>query len=128
MSSTTTCNNTEPAVNWKCIVITMILAGGYWFLPRNKWILLAIVYFTYLAIAWYDYYYKCQRNMGPTYLAFFYKTFKPQESEQIVAYNNWCPDLKRQVLIVDLIILGILIAFLPRFLKWQPMKTSPFSS
>ena len=64
--------NIEPVVNWKCIIFTMILAIGYWFLPKkNKWILLGLLYFPYLVLAWYDHYYKCERNMGPTYLAFF---------------------------------------------------------
>lgn len=111
----------EPAVNWKCIFFTLILASGYWFLPkRNKWILLALLYFPYLALAWYDYYYVCERNMGPTYLSLFYWWGKPQESEQIKQYKNWDPKIKNKVFIVDIVILIGLLILLPFFLKWNP--------
>ena len=111
----------EPTLNLKCIVFTLVLVLGYWFLPkRNKWVLIALLYLPYLAMAWYDYFYACERNLGPTYLALFYAWNKPPESKQIYDYNNWDPKIKKRVLIIDLIILGILILLLPAFLKWDP--------
>lgn len=111
----------EPAVNWKCIVFTLVLAGGYWFLPhRNKWVLLALLYFPYLVLAWYDYLYQCKRNMGPTYLSVFYWWAKPQDSKQIQEYKKWDPEIKRKVLLVDYILLFIVIMLIPAFLKWKP--------
>lgn len=111
----------EPTWNVKCIVLTTLLASGYWYLPpRNKWVLIAILFFTYLALAWYDHLYECQRSMGPTYLSLFYVWFKPQSSKQIQEFNNWDPDIKRRVLTVDAIILAFLITLIPSFLRWEP--------
>lgn len=116
-----TCVDVAPAVNLKCIVFTAILAGGYWFLPpRNKWVLLALLYFPYAAMAWYDYWYACQRNLGPTYLALFYWWAKPGDSEQITAYKNWCPEWKRRVFAVDIALLVIILLLAYPFWKWQP--------
>ena len=109
------------AVNLKCIVLTLMLAAGYWFLPqRNKWILLALLYVPYLALAWYDWMYDCGRNMGPTYLAFFYWPFKPPGSRQIQEYKAWSPETYRKVLAVDLVVLLGLIMAAPAFLRWRP--------
>lgn len=111
----------QPTWNLKCIVLTLLLAGGYWYLPkRNKWILLALLFFPYLALAWYDYWYACERNMGPTYLSLFYKWFKPQDSDQIRAYENWDPEIKRKVWAVDLVLAVVLIALAPWFWHWKP--------
>lgn len=110
-----------PSVNMKCIVFTLILSLGYWYLPsKNKWILLILLYFPYLILAWYDHIYQCKRNMGPTYLTLFYEWAKPKTSKQIILYKNWHPKYKRQVLIIDLIILIGIIIMIPYFLKWQP--------
>lgn len=115
------CVDEAPSANIKCIVFSLVLAGGYWFLPpKNKWVLLALLYFPYLILAWYDYYYACKRNLGPTYLALFYKDLKPKESEQIKTYENWCPKWKQRVLIIDIILLVILLALAVPFWKWNP--------
>ena len=117
------CYNGQVATNTRCIVITFILALGYWFLPHhNKWVLLAILYFTYLAIAWYDHWYQCQRNLGPTYLAHFYAPLKPQDSDQIQKYKNMCPAISKKIWIIDGIVFGVLLVLLPFFLKWNPSK------
>ena len=98
--------NIEPTANWKCIIFTLSLALGYWFLPKNnKYILVTLLYFPYIILAWYDYIYVCKRNMGPTYLSMFYWWAKPPGSEQVKAYHNWNPKIKRKVFIVDIIIL-----------------------
>lgn len=115
------CFNQQPVVNWKCIYFTLALAGGYWFLPpRNKWVLLALLYFPYLVLAWYDHWYQCKRNMGPTYLSAYYWWAKPQDSEQIKQYKNWCPEIKSKVLKVDIVIGIILLAIMPYFYYWKP--------
>lgn len=113
--------NSAPVVNWKCIVFTMVLVLGYWFAPpKNKYILGALLYFPYIIMAWYDYYYICERNLGPTYLALFYWWAKPPSSRQVQDYNNWDPAIKRKVLIIDLLLLGGILAFVPLFLRWSP--------
>ena len=119
-------DNTPPAANVKCIVFTILLASGYWFLPsRNKWVLVALAYFPYLALAWYDWLYKCQHNFGPTYLAHFYSWAKPQNSRQIKIYNNWNPQIKQRVAFVDIFVALCLLALLPVFLSWKPQKMTP---
>ena len=107
-----------PAVNLKCIVFTIVLAAGYWFLPhRNKYVLLALFYFPYLALAWYDWYADCDRNLGPTYLANFYWWAKPPESRQVVAYKNWSPRIKAKIALVDLIVILVAVSMTPWFLR-----------
>ena len=107
--------------NMKCIIISLGLALGYWFAPpKNKWILLGIIYFTYLAIAWYDRY-LCSEPFGPTYLKWYYNWAKPKDSFQSEAYANLCPDIERHILIVDVVILVILVILAPRFLRWNPI-------
>lgn len=97
----------EPSLNLKCIVFSVILALFYWFAPKkNKWILLATLYFPYLIMAYYDHYYDCRRfPLRPTYLSLFYAPFKPKDSQQIKEFNNWCSKIKIRVLIVDIIVL-----------------------
>ena len=113
--------NKEPVVNWKCVVFTIMLAVGYWFFPkRNKWVLLALLYFPYLALAWYDHWYLCKRNMGPTYLSLFYWWGKPHNSTQIKQYKNWNPAIKNKVFMVDMILLFIGSMLFPFFLRWKP--------
>ena len=105
----------------KIVAFTAFLMVGYWYLPHhNKWVLLALLYFPYLVLAWYDYYFVCERNMGPTYLSLFYWWAKPKESQQIKDYNNWDPVIKRKVLMVDMFILVVAVLCVPSFLKWKP--------
>lgn len=114
---------TQPALNLKCIVFTALLASGYWFLPsRNKYVLLALAYFPYLALAWYDWIYACKHNFGPTYLAHFYSWAKPQNSRQIKIYKNWAPSIKRKVVAIDTLIAVGLLVTLPLFINWKPKK------
>ena len=111
----------EPTWNVKCIVFTLALAIGYWFAPpRNKWVLVFLLWFPYLVLAWYDYWYACKKNMGPTYLSLFYAWFKPEGSQQIRDFRRWDPAIKRRVLIVDGIILLAVLSMVPWFLRWNP--------
>lgn len=102
--------------NTKCVVISFLLAAGYWFAPpKNKLVLVAILYFTYLAIAWYDYLYDCKRNFGPTYLRHFYEIFKPPQSRQVKLYKRLCPDIARQIFIVDIVVFAIVMVAFYKF-------------
>lgn len=115
----------QPALNLKCIVFTFLLVLGYWFLPRrNKWVLLALLYFPYLALAWYDWHEDCKRNMGPTYLANWYWWAKPPESRQVVAYHNWSPKMKAKIATVDVAVLLVGLALAPWFLRWKPLMST----
>lgn len=106
--------------NIKCILISIGLALGYWFAPpKNKWVLLGILFFTYLAIAWYDEY-LCSKPLGPTYLKWYYDWGKPPKSFQSKAYDNLCPELERNILTVDIMVLIIILLLTPAFLRWDP--------
>lgn len=113
----------EPTWNVKCILLTAFLALGYWYAPqRNKWILLALLFFPYLALAWYDFLYSCEENLGPTYLSLFYAWFKPRRSQQIQDFQRWDPEIKRRVLVVDGVLLVVVLSLVPWFLTWNPTK------
>lgn len=115
-----------PTFNAKCIALTIASAALYWYLPpKNKWILLFIASSVYLAIAWYDHVFACQRHMGPTYLSLFYIWFKPQSSVQLRDFRAWDPAIRNRVLAVDLLILLAAIGLAPRFLRWQPNPPPP---
>ena len=68
--------------NIKCIIFSLALAGGYWYLPpKNFWVLFFLLWFPYIALAWYDYSYNCRDKLGPTVVPFgryFWLPFKPQ--------------------------------------------------
>jgi len=89
------------ALNIKCIIFTAILAGGYWYLPyKNLWVLSFLIWFPYIALAWYDYSYDCKDKLKPTLVPFgryIWLPFKPPgykeefnklPQEQIQAMNN----------------------------------------
>lgn len=64
--------------NVKCIVFTIVAAGGYWYAPpRNKWVLFALLWLPYVAMAWYDYMYDCKDKMQPTLFPFGRYVFLP---------------------------------------------------
>jgi hypothetical protein len=82
--------------------------------PRNKIILLAVMYFPYLIMAIYDYHINCTRNkLGPTFLALFYSWAKPAYSTQIEIYKNWHPHWKDMIAKFDTTVLIIMIILLP---------------
>lgn len=58
-------------LNIKCIIFTAFLAGGYWYLPpKNLYVLIFLLWFPYIALAWYDYMYKCSPAISPTLVPF----------------------------------------------------------
>jgi hypothetical protein len=68
--------------NIKCVIFSLAIAGGYWYLPpKNFWVLFFLIWFPYIALAWYDYSYNCRDKLGPTVVPFgryFWLPFKPQ--------------------------------------------------
>lgn len=115
---------TPPAANVKCIIFTLLLACGYWYLPqKNKWVLLGLLYVPYLVMAWYDHHYDCRkRRFGPTFLMHFYDWAKPQSSYQVETYKNWHPKWLRLVATIDLVVALVALMILPSFLKWNPKQ------
>ena len=112
-----------PSWNAKCILFTMVLALGYWFAPpRNKWVLLALLYVPYAAMAWYDDYYDCERDrFKPTFLSLFYGWLKPEDyRRKLRAFKAASPGWYRAIWAVDLALLAMMIALAPAFLKWKP--------
>lgn len=77
------------AYNVKCIVGTLVIAAGYWFLPpKNLWVLLLLLWLPYVAMAWYDYAYDCKDKMQPTlfpYGRYVFLPFKPPEYQAAFA-------------------------------------------
>lgn len=67
--------------NIKCVLFTAVIAGGYWYLPHHSlFVLLFLLWFPYIAMAWYDYAYQCEPHLGPTLIPFgqyFWLPFKP---------------------------------------------------
>ena len=72
--------------NIKCIIFTIIIAGGYWYLPvKNIYILFFLLWFPYIIIAWYDYSYNCENKMKYTLFPFgkyIFLPFKPKEYQK----------------------------------------------
>ena len=69
--------------NIKCVIFSAMLAGGYWVLPpKNLFVLFFLLWFPYLAMAWYDYMYECRNKLGPTIVPFgrfMWLPFKPPQ-------------------------------------------------
>ena len=69
--------------NIKCVIFSAMLAGGYWFLPhKNPFVLFFLLWFPYIAMAWYDYMYECRNKLGPTIVPFgrfMWLPFKPPQ-------------------------------------------------
>ena len=64
--------------NWKCVVFTALMAGGYWFLPsKNRVILVLLLIVPYIGMAWYDEMYRCQVKLKPTLIPFGRTLFLP---------------------------------------------------
>jgi hypothetical protein len=103
------------ALNIKCVIFSLLIAGGYWYLPpKNTAVLVALLYFPYLALAWYDYVYKCEYKLQPTIFPFgrwLYLPFKPKEYQE--AYENLAPEAKDSIAKWDrffgLVLLGVVI-------------------
>lgn len=65
--------------NLKCIVISLLLAFGYWVTPKqNLIVLVLILIITYIAISWYDYLYDCTPMLAGSGGFSYQSIFKPQ--------------------------------------------------
>ena len=106
--------------NWKCVVFTLAVAGGYWFLPhRRYWVLFVLLIVPYVAMAWYDYAYKCTPQLRPTLFPYgrtIFLPLKPPEYQQ--AFSTMPPEaidamdrLDHNVTWILLVCLGVFIAY-----------------
>jgi hypothetical protein len=111
-------DNQPFALNIKCIIFSLLLAAGYWFLPqKNLIVIVALLYFPYLALSWYDYYYDCRKGqLQPTVFPFgeyVYLPFKPPDYQQ--RYNELSQERKDTIKnygrFIAAIILGIVGLF-----------------
>ena len=82
--------------NIKCIIFSLVLAAGYWYLPPKKlWILVFLLWFPYIVLAWYDWSYGCQSKIGPSPVPFgryIWVPFKPKGYQEEV--KNLSPEQK----------------------------------
>jgi hypothetical protein len=107
-------------LNIKCIIFTAMLAGSYWYLPpKNKWILLLLLWLPYIMLAYYDYAYDCQTNkLEPTAIPFgrvLWLPFKPQGYKD--KYNNLSEETKSSYDKVDHIALWTLLVIAGFYIK-----------
>jgi len=107
--------------NIKCIIFTLLIALGYWFLPqRNIYVLIFLLWIPYISLAWYDYSYDCQDKMLPTIIPFgryLFLPFKPQgykdeykklSTEQITMMNSLDHLVGWTILIIFIIVFTLL--------------------
>jgi hypothetical protein len=109
--------------NIKCVIFTALLAGGYWFLPhKNAWVLFFLLWFPYIAMAWYDYMYDCRTKLGPTIVPFgryIWLPFKPPSyqdqfnkmSESQIQAMNRVDHLVGWTIVVGLVVLLFRLKF-----------------
>lgn len=103
------------SLNPKCIIFSLLLAGGYWYLPqKNIAVLVALLYFPYLAMAWYDYIYDCKNRLQPTIFPFgrwLYLPFKPPDYKE--RFENLSSESKQTIAKWDrfflLLIIGVIL-------------------
>jgi hypothetical protein len=78
--------------NIKCIIFTLVIALGYWYLPtKNIIVFIFLLWLPYIALAWYDYSYKCDFKMMPTILPFARYIFLPFKPPGYKAEFNKLP-------------------------------------
>lgn len=105
-------------LNPKCLAFSAFVLGVYW-MPHPKAfahrVLMAFILATaaYILMAWYDYWYDCTDRLGPTFLGWLSKPFKPQEYSE--KYKTLPIKYQKIVRTVDIVLLiGILfLAFSP---------------
>uniref|UniRef100_A0A6C0H7P6 Uncharacterized protein n=1 Tax=viral metagenome TaxID=1070528 RepID=A0A6C0H7P6_9ZZZZ len=108
--------------NIKCIIFTLFLSGGYWYLPKkNIFILFFLLWFPYILLAWYDYFYNCQDKMMPTLIPFgryIFLPFKPPDYQN--EYNKLPDNAIKSMDLIDHITLWtlfiIIIFFILKFI------------
>jgi hypothetical protein len=101
--------------NLKCVVFTALLAGGYWYLPPKNFVVLALLlWLPYIALAWYDYAYKCTPALGPTLVPFgqyVWLPFKPPSYKAEYARDTQLQEAYRRMdhLIGWTILIGLVV-------------------
>jgi hypothetical protein len=109
--------------NIKCIIFTAFIAGGYWYLPHKNLLVLAfLLWFPYIALAWYDYAYKCEPHLGPTLIPlgqYFWLPFKPPSYKAEYAANK---ELQQSYQNLDHIIGWTILASITTFFILKKMK------
>ena len=78
-------------INEKCVVITGILALLYWYAPqKNWWTVAGILFFGYIAIAWYDEMYNCDNRLKyqDRFMHNLQKPLKPAVNPITQEYGN----------------------------------------
>lgn len=111
--------------NIKCIIFTAVLAAGYWYLPhKNPWVLSFLIWFPYIALAWYDYTYDCKDKLQPTIVPFgryVWLPFKPPGYKE--EFNELPPDKIEAMNNIDhLVGWSILVMALIIYLKIKYVK------
>jgi hypothetical protein len=89
--------------NLKCIVFTVLVAGGYWWLPRrNAWVLLLLLWLPYVSMAWYDWAYHCTTKLNVTVLPFERYLFVPfKDPETRHKYATLSPSDRQFLDVID---------------------------
>ena len=102
------------APNWKCVVFTALIAGGYWYLPpKHGVVLLALLILPYVAMAWYDYMYKCQNKLKPTLVPFGRTLFLPLKPPEYKAeFASLPPEAIRAMDSLDHVSAWVLVVLL----------------
>ena len=89
--------------NIKCIIFTLLVSAGYWYLPKkNIYILFILLWLPYISLAWYDYMYRCHDKMAPTLIPFgryIFLPFKPPDYR--TEFNKLPPDAIKSMDFVD---------------------------
>lgn len=107
------------ALNIKCVIFTLIVAGGYWYLPpKNMYILLFLLWLPYVAMAWYDYAYDCKDKMMPTLFPlgrYIFLPFKPAGYK--AEFDKFSSDQIKSMDRIDHITIWTLVVILLFFLR-----------
>jgi len=85
--------------NVKCIIFTIIIASGYWYLPhKNIYVLLFLLWLPYVSLAWYDYSYNCNDKLKYTFFPFgryVFLPFKPKDYQK--TYDELSDEQKKLI-------------------------------
>lgn len=88
------------SLNIKCIVLSMLVAGGYWTLPPKSLAVVALLFWvSYVGLSWYDELYDCSNKMKPTLIPWGRRVFLPWKPK---SYQAGMVDLSpRQIQTMD---------------------------
>lgn len=97
--------------NWKCVIFTALIAGGYWALPpKNLVVLITLFILPYIAMAWYDYAYTCTNKLKPTIIPFGRYLFLPLKPDEYKRqYASLPPEAIKDMDTLDHIVTWIIL-------------------